>query len=274
LKLLIGGPAQLYAVLFGVVSLLLQVFVPFPRYVPFLKALTAALFAYVGTVFVVKVPWTQVLYRTLIPEATWNVHYVVAIVAVFGTTRPLAGPFAFYLFAAGIIGTGLLADRPWATPGAGARLLRHHCDRNTARSRAEFHTGGSDQGLVWSAVINGVIAVPVVGRFVVTGPLRLLGCDGGDGSGSDRDDRNLGQLKSHALLVSTGTGEILQAVRLTSVCPPAAARRRPRWRLYRPTSVYQWFSFPEATGLRVRPSLHGYSLCTKNHRTRVPRLPR
>ena len=34
LKLLIGGPAHLYAVGFGVVSVVLQVFVPFPRYSP------------------------------------------------------------------------------------------------------------------------------------------------------------------------------------------------------------------------------------------------
>lgn len=291
LKLLIGGPAQLYAVLFGVVSLLLQVFVPFPRYAPFLKALTAALFAYVGTVFVVKVPWTQVLYRTLIPEATWNVHYVVAIVAVFGTTispylffwqasqeveeqraapteqplkvapeqahrnlrriktdtyvgmaysnliaffiiltaavtlhahgltdvstsaqaalalRPLAGPFAFYLFAAGIIGTGLLAVPVLA--GSAAYAVAETFDwriglgRRPAQARGfyaiiaiatllgvalNFTPVDPIKALFWSAVINGVIAVPVMvivmllsartevmGRFVVTGPLRLLG---------------------------------------------------------------------------------------------------
>lgn len=57
LKLLIGGPAHWYAIGFGAASLVLQVFVPFPRYSPILKALTLALFAYVGTVFVVKVPW-------------------------------------------------------------------------------------------------------------------------------------------------------------------------------------------------------------------------
>src|SRR5476651_2578975 len=49
LKLLIGGPAHLYAVGFGVVSLLLQIFMRFPRYSPILKVLTLALFAYVAT---------------------------------------------------------------------------------------------------------------------------------------------------------------------------------------------------------------------------------
>jgi NRAMP (natural resistance-associated macrophage protein)-like metal ion transporter len=86
LKLLIGGPAHLYAVAFAFVSLLLQIFVPFPKYAPILKALTLALFAYVVTVFVVKVPWAEVLYRTFLPSVSFNAGYVVAVVAVFGTT--------------------------------------------------------------------------------------------------------------------------------------------------------------------------------------------
>lgn len=64
LKLLIGGPAHLYAIAFGVASLLLQVFVPFPRYSPILKILTLALFAYVATVFVVHVPWANNFIQT------------------------------------------------------------------------------------------------------------------------------------------------------------------------------------------------------------------
>ena len=93
LKLLIGGPAHWYAIGFGAASLVLQVFVPFPRYSPILKALTLALFAYVGTVFVVKVPWGHVLYETVIPTVSFNVHYAIGIVAVFGTT---ISPYLFF----------------------------------------------------------------------------------------------------------------------------------------------------------------------------------
>lgn len=75
------------------VSLLMQVFVPFPRYAPFLKALTLALFAYVATVFVVNVPWAEVLYRTLMPSISFKGGYVVAVVAVFGTT---ISPYLFF----------------------------------------------------------------------------------------------------------------------------------------------------------------------------------
>ncbi|HUY04651.1 MAG TPA: divalent metal cation transporter, partial [Rhodocyclaceae bacterium] len=86
LKLLIGGSAQWYAVAFALVSLLLQIFVPFPRYAPILKMLTLALFAYVATVFVVKVPWGEVLVGTVMPSLSLKADYLVAVVAVFGTT--------------------------------------------------------------------------------------------------------------------------------------------------------------------------------------------
>ncbi len=52
LKLLIGGPALLYAAGFALLSLVLQIFIPFTRYSPILKLLTMSLFAYVATVFV------------------------------------------------------------------------------------------------------------------------------------------------------------------------------------------------------------------------------
>jgi NRAMP (natural resistance-associated macrophage protein)-like metal ion transporter len=56
LKLLMGGSPHWYAIMFGFLSLVLQIFIPFPRYAPILKMLTLSLFAYVATVFVVHVP--------------------------------------------------------------------------------------------------------------------------------------------------------------------------------------------------------------------------
>jgi len=93
LKLLIGGPAHWYAIAFGLVSLVLQVFIPFPRYAPILKALTLALLAYVATVFVVKVPWGEVFYQTIMPSLSLKADYVVVVVAVFGTT---ISPYLFF----------------------------------------------------------------------------------------------------------------------------------------------------------------------------------
>jgi Mn2+/Fe2+ NRAMP family transporter len=68
LKLLVGGPAPLYVVLFGAVSVLAQVFFEYKRYVSILKWLTLVLFAYVVTLFVANVPWSEALAGLLIPK--------------------------------------------------------------------------------------------------------------------------------------------------------------------------------------------------------------
>ncbi len=93
LKLLIGGPARVYAVAFGILSLLLQVFIPYRRYVRLLKWLTLALLAYVATVFVVEIPWSQVLLRALTPHISWTPEFITTVVAVFGTT---ISPYLFF----------------------------------------------------------------------------------------------------------------------------------------------------------------------------------
>jgi len=93
LRLLIGGATHWYVVLLGLLSVVLQVFVPYSRYVRFLKWLTLALLAYVATVFIIRIPWTEVLMRTLIPQVTWNAESVTMIVAVFGTT---ISPYLFF----------------------------------------------------------------------------------------------------------------------------------------------------------------------------------
>src|SRR5437764_741580 len=67
LQLVAGGNVIAYALLFGVVSLLLQVYVPYTRYAHYLKWLTWTLFAYAITAFVVHVPWGRALAATIVP---------------------------------------------------------------------------------------------------------------------------------------------------------------------------------------------------------------
>src|SRR3954467_12338567 len=50
LRLLVGGPENLYTVLFGLACVLLETFLSYPRYAGVLKWLTLSLFAYVGVV--------------------------------------------------------------------------------------------------------------------------------------------------------------------------------------------------------------------------------
>jgi NRAMP (natural resistance-associated macrophage protein)-like metal ion transporter len=291
LWLLIGGSAHLYVVGFAVLCALLEVFARYERYVTVLKWTSLALFSYVATALAIDVPWKQVLWHTLIPSVSLQADYVVAIVAVLGTTitpycffwqssqeaederidplahtlieapeeasvqirrmrfdtyvgmgysnlislfiiittaatlhahgindiqtssqaaealRPIAGVFTFALFAAGIIGIGLLAVPVLA--GSCAYALGEALGWTTGLSRAPldakafygtiavatlFGISGNFIGLdpikalFWSAVVNGVVSVPlmvvmmtmamapkVMGRFTLPPFLWVMG---------------------------------------------------------------------------------------------------
>ena len=289
LRLMVGGPALAYVPVFGAVSVLLQVVMPYPRYAPLLKWLVCALFAYVGTVFVIAVPWREVAAGALIPTLSLSREYVLVLVAVFGTTispylffwqasqeveeqraagfggrlalerareelrrvrvdtylgmgfsnlvaffivlttavtlhragltdiqdsaqaaealRPIAGEFAFALFSAGIIGTGMLAIPVLAGSAAYAVAETLEWRSGLALKPLEargFYAiivaaivigAGIDfapidpiKALFWSAVINGVVAVPIMavmmllasrpeamGPFVISRRLKRLG---------------------------------------------------------------------------------------------------
>jgi NRAMP (natural resistance-associated macrophage protein)-like metal ion transporter len=291
LHLLIAGPTALYVLGFAVVSVLLEVFVRYSRYASLLRWLTLSLFAYVGTVFVVGVPWLTVGRDLVLPHISLSGDYLTVIVAVFGTTispylffwqaseevedehedpaakplidapgqapkqmarmrldtvvgmgfsniialfimlttaatlhahgvtnietssqaaealRPIAGPFAFTIFAVGIIGTGLLALPVLAGSAAyavGEALgWRVGLAERPGHARAFYGTIVAAtlvgallnfspldpiKALFWSAVINGVAAVPimimimllgtrakVMGEFTLSPSLRTLG---------------------------------------------------------------------------------------------------
>jgi NRAMP (natural resistance-associated macrophage protein)-like metal ion transporter len=85
-KLLIGGPAFVYVILLGSISVLAQVFFEYKRYIGILKWLTLVLFAYVIALVVVKVPWAEALKGLLIPKIQWNGAFLTTLVAIFGTT--------------------------------------------------------------------------------------------------------------------------------------------------------------------------------------------
>src|ERR1700679_1265256 len=93
LKLIIGGPALLYVALFGLLSIILEVFVRYARYVSVLKWLTLSLFAYVGVAMVVHVPWLTVGVRMVAPHLSFKVDYLTTVVAVLGTT---ISPYLFF----------------------------------------------------------------------------------------------------------------------------------------------------------------------------------
>ncbi len=97
LHLVVGGPAHWHALAFGLLSVLLQVFIPYQRYARILKWLTLALLAYAATVLVIDVPWLTVLKRTFSPHIEWKPEFLTTMVAVFGTT---ISPYLFFWQAA------------------------------------------------------------------------------------------------------------------------------------------------------------------------------
>ncbi|TLU82204.1 MAG: divalent metal cation transporter [Chlorobium sp.] len=251
------------AFVFGTV--ILQIFIPYHRYVKFLKWLTISLLSYAAVLFTVHVPWDQVLQRTLWPRLKVTADAAAVIVGVFGTTispylffwqaseeveemykkkgalplldnrsaakdelrriswdtwsgmfysnisayfiilatavtlnvagitdintaaaaasalRPLAGDFAYLLFAVGILGVGLIGVPVLA--GSGAYALSEAMnwteglERNLVDARRfyaiiafsvllglviQYSPISPMKALFWSAVINGVVAVPLM----------------------------------------------------------------------------------------------------------------
>src|SRR5712675_3366720 len=93
LGLLIGGPVQLYAVVFAVVCVLLETYLSYARYAAVLKWATLCLFAYVAVVFAAHVPWGTALYGTFVPHFVFDAPHAMGMVAVLGTT---ISPYLFF----------------------------------------------------------------------------------------------------------------------------------------------------------------------------------
>jgi NRAMP (natural resistance-associated macrophage protein)-like metal ion transporter len=85
-NLIVGGPALLYCVLFALISVVLQIQIPYQTYSRILKWMTLSLFAYVGTIFVVQINWPEVIRGTFIPTISFKGEYLAALIAVLGTT--------------------------------------------------------------------------------------------------------------------------------------------------------------------------------------------
>ena len=278
LELMIGGPGQLYTLFFGIVCIVLEVWLSYPRYAAVLKWTTLTLFSYVAVVFVADVPWGIALESLVVPRIDMDGSHAMAMVAILGTTispylffwqagqeveeqhrhhakplcvspktagpelariridtivgmafsslvslaivfataatlhahgitdiatsaqaaealRPIAGVFAFALFAAGIIGTGLLAVPVLAGSAAYAvsEMFRWtgSLDARPNDARAFYATiavatllgaalnfVGLDpvRSLYWAAVVNGVLAAPLMAvmMLIVRNP-RVMG---------------------------------------------------------------------------------------------------
>ena len=264
MEMLIGGRIVVYTLGFGLICLLLEMFLNYRQYSGVLKFTTLSLFTYVGVVFTVHVPWREALAGALIPPVEWSSAFATGFVAILGTTispylffwqaaqeveeerrshskplyvaparagsemrrirqdtlvgmvfsnlvalfvvfaaaatlhakgittietaeqaaralEPVAGRFAFLLFAFGIIGTGLLAVPVLAGSAAYAvsEMAGRSASLDSKPTRARVFYGAIAattlagalmqsvgvnpvRALYWSAVINGVLAAPLM----------------------------------------------------------------------------------------------------------------
>lgn len=269
-ELVSGFNRHAMTLFFVVLTLFLQIFIPYHRYVKFLKWLTVSLLAYAAVLFTVHVPWHDVLLRTVVPQFRFDAAAASVVVGVFGTTispylffwqaseevedmqresgarplvvdpaaapvelrriawdtwsgmlysdltayfiilacgvtlhlagitdietaaqaasalRPLAGDFAFLLFALGILGVGLIGVPTLA--GSAAYGLsetmgwKWGLERSAKDARGFYGVIAVSVGLglliqyspinpmkalFWSAVINGMVAVPLMAVILV-----------------------------------------------------------------------------------------------------------
>ena len=75
------------------ITLLLQILVPYHRYVHYLKWSTLVLFTYVGVIFSVRIDWPSVVMGIVFPRLDFSAAWITVVVAVFGTT---ISPYLFF----------------------------------------------------------------------------------------------------------------------------------------------------------------------------------
>jgi Mn2+/Fe2+ NRAMP family transporter len=92
-QLVLPGKIGLFIVIFGIGSLAGVLLVPYSTYARYLKWLTISLFAYVGVVFFAHVSWPAVIRATFLPHIELTKGYLMAFVAVLGTT---ISPYLFF----------------------------------------------------------------------------------------------------------------------------------------------------------------------------------
>ena len=85
-ELVVGWGSHVFTITFALLSLTLQLFMPYERYAKYLKWLTLVLLAYVAVVFAVKVDWRAVGMGLIAPRFPLTSDSFTMVVAVFGTT--------------------------------------------------------------------------------------------------------------------------------------------------------------------------------------------
>ena len=78
---------------FALGCLLLQIFIPYKKYVRYLKWLALVLLAYVASAILAHLNWKEVLEATITPSITWSKDQLLLVCAILGTT---ISPYLFF----------------------------------------------------------------------------------------------------------------------------------------------------------------------------------
>src|SRR5262249_25080424 len=150
LQLIVGGPPHVYAVVFGLLCVLLQVFLTYQRYVRYLKWLTLALLSYVLLVLTIDIPWREVAARSLTPHFSLTAAYLTVVVAVFGTT---ISPYLFFWQASQEV------EELDADPAANALAREPHgAQKHLRRIKIDTYLGMAFSNIVAFCIILGTAA--------------------------------------------------------------------------------------------------------------------
>ena len=86
-------PIVIVTVLFTVMIVFKEIFIPYKKYSSILMYLTISLFAYVNTAIIVNANWVDILTATIIPHIEFSGTFAMLFVAIFGTT---ISPYLFF----------------------------------------------------------------------------------------------------------------------------------------------------------------------------------
>jgi NRAMP (natural resistance-associated macrophage protein)-like metal ion transporter len=93
-QLLIGGVNFYAAVIgFAILSILLQIYLPYARYAHYLKWLAMILLTYIASALMAHLDWNSVIHGALKPSIHWSKDQIILICAILGTT---ISPYLFF----------------------------------------------------------------------------------------------------------------------------------------------------------------------------------
>ena len=166
MHLLHAGPTALWAVLAGVILMVLLVSGSFVTIARVFKVLCAALLAYVAVLFLIKIPWGTVIFNTVVPHVRLSRTYVALLIGVLGTT---ISPYLFFWQSLHRIEEMREEDAGGSQPLPLRRRSRVDASGKLSRSRFDVFTGMAFSNLVMFSIIvaTAITLTPKSGQHLV-----------------------------------------------------------------------------------------------------------